>query len=168
MSTEDMEKFHQRCPTSSMIMPNQLRWTGHCVRTSDKRLPRQVLFAQLTRGTRRRCGQRKRFKDTAKHYLKKGQIDISTWELMAADRPLCRHSIYQATAKFETHRLLHQAEKRLRRKEREKSQYLHLSLPPGTSCSHCQKICRSRIGLLSYLRTHDRPLENVILVSRDR
>ena len=58
-----------------------------------------------------------RFKDTAKHYTKKGQIDINDWELIGADRPLWRH----ATAKIETNRLLHEAEKRQRRKEREMS-----------------------------------------------
>ena len=42
-------------------MQRHLRWAGHCIRMSDDRLPRKVLFAQLTHGTR------KRFKDTAKH-----------------------------------------------------------------------------------------------------
>jgi len=59
---------------------------------------------------RTRGGQRKRFKDAAKHYMKKGQIDISAWELMAVDRPLWRRNIYHM-AKFETNRLCHEMEK---------------------------------------------------------
>jgi len=43
---------------------------------SDSRLPRQVLFAQLTHDMRTRGGHRKRFKDTAKDYTKKHQINI--------------------------------------------------------------------------------------------
>ena len=77
----------------------------------NNRLPRQVLLAQLTHCARTRGGQRNRFKDTAKHYMKKDQIDINAWERMAADRPLWRRSIYQATTKFETNRLLQEAEK---------------------------------------------------------
>jgi len=33
-------------------------------------------------------------KNDAKHYVKKGQLDINAWELMAADRQLWRLSIY--------------------------------------------------------------------------
>ena len=43
--------------------------------------------------------------------MKKGKIYINPWELMAADHPLWHCSIYQATTKFETNRLLHKAEK---------------------------------------------------------
>ena len=53
---------------------------------------------------------------------------------MAAESLLWRCSIYQATAKFETNRLLHEAEKRQWRKEREISQQLHVSFhlaPPA-------------------------------------
>ena len=82
----------------------------------------------------------------------------------AAYRPLWRRSIHKATAKFETNQLLREAEKRHRRKEREMSQHLHVSLPSGTSCPHCNKICRSRIELLHHLRTLGPPLEGVILV----
>ena len=63
----------------AMEKQNQVRWAGRCIRMSDNRLPRQVLFAQLTHGVRTRGGQRKRFKDTAKHYMKKGQIDINAY-----------------------------------------------------------------------------------------
>ena len=149
-------------------MQNQLRWSGHCIWKSDNRVPRQVLFEQLIHDTRTRGGQRKRFKDTGKHYRKKHQIDINAWELMAADRPLSRQSIYQATAKFETNRLLHEAEKRQRGKEREMSQHVHVSFPSGISCPHCNKIYKSTMGLLSHLMTHDRIQQDVIIVSRNR
>ena len=185
-----LETFHQRClrkvhhirwedrrtnasvlteanTTSivAMIMQNQLRWTSQCVRMTSA-YP-EVLFSQLNHGLRTRGGKRKRFKDTAKHYTKKGRININTWEDMAADRLLWRRSIHQAAARFETDRLLHEAEKRQSRKE-EMSQHLHIFLPPGTSCPQCNKICKPRIGLLSHLRTHDQTMADVILVSRDR
>ena len=151
----------------AMILQNQRRWTGHCVRMPDSRLPRQVLFSQLTHGLRTRGGQRKGFKDNAKDHPKKGHININTWEDMTADRLLWRRSVHQASAPFETDRLLHEAEKRHRRKEREMSQRLHIVLPPGT-CPHCNEICKSRFWLLSYLRIHDQPLADVVLVSSDR
>ena len=103
----------------AMVKQNQLHWAGHCIKMLNNRL--RQLFAQLTHGVRTRADRRKRFKDTAKHYTKKSQIDINAWELMAVDRPLWRRSIFQATAKFETNCLLHEAEKRQRRKERETS-----------------------------------------------
>ena len=52
-------------------------------------------------------------------------------------------------------------------KGEEMSKHLHVSFPSGTSCPHCNNICRSRIALLIHIRIHDRPLEDVILVSRD-
>ena len=61
----------------AIVMQNQLRLADHCIRMSENCLPRQVLFAQLTRGVRIRGSQIIRFKDTAKHYMKKGQIDIN-------------------------------------------------------------------------------------------
>ena len=129
----------------AMITPNQLRWTGHCGRMPDSRPPLQVLISQLTRGLRTRGGQRKTFKDcTAKHYTKKSHININTWEDIAVDRLLWRRSIHQAAARFETDRLLHEAEKRQRRKEMEMSQHLNM-----------------------HVMTHDQPLADVILVSRD-
>ena len=123
---------------------------------SDNGLPRQVLFAQLTHGVRTRGGQSKCFKDTTKHYMKKGQFDISG--------NISLRIVHSGAAKFESNHLLHVAEKWQRRKEREMSQHLHVSLPSGTSCPHCNKICRSRIGLLSHQRHMTQPLEDVILV----
>ena len=93
-----------------------------------------------------RGGQRRRFKDTANHYTKKSHISINTWEDMAADPLLCRRSIHQAAARFETDHLHHEAEKLQRRKEREMSQHLHIFLPPRTSCPHYNTICKSRIA----------------------
>ena len=130
----------------AMIMQNQLHWTGHSVRMLDSRLPRQVLFSQLTDGLRTRGGQRKRFKDTAKHYMKKGHININTWEDMAADRLLWRCSIHQAVVRFETDRLFHEVAKRQRRKKREMSQHLHIFLPPGTSCPTAIRSANQELG----------------------
>ena len=133
----------------AMVVQNQLRWAGHCFRMSENRLPRQVLFVQLTHGVRKRGDQIKLLKDTANHYMKKGQIDINAWELISADRPIWRRSIYQATTKFETNRLLHEAEKRQRRKEREISQ--HLLLP---------SIWHLLLTLQQYLQTNNPAIDS--------
>ena len=78
----------------------------------DSRLPRMGLFSQLTHELRTRGGQRKIYKDTAKDYMKKGHININTWEAMAADRLTWRRSIHEAAARFKTYRLLHEADKK--------------------------------------------------------
>ena len=139
----------------AMIMQNQLCWTGHCVRMPDSRFPRQVPFSLLTHGLRSHCGQKKDLKTQPNTTQR--SININTWEDMAADRLLWRCSIHQAAARFETDYLLREAEKQQRRKKREMSQHLHVFLPPGPPCPHSNKICKSRIGLLSDLRTHDQP-----------
>ena len=131
-----LEKFHQRClrkvlcirwedrrtlalvPTmeantisiEAIVMQNQL------YQNVGKPSPRQVPFANTWCDTM--SWPEKRFKDIAKHCIKKGQIDINAWELIATGRPLWRRSIYQTKAIFETNRLFHEAEKRQRRKER--------------------------------------------------
>ena len=96
-----------------------------CITVSECQTTWQVLFAQLTHGTRTYGGQQKQLKDITKHYTKKGQIDISAWELMAADHLLWCRSIHHAVAKFETNRLLHEAEKRHRR-----GRYLNILMSP--------------------------------------
>ena len=134
----------------AMVMQNQLRWAGHCIRMSDNRLLRQVLFAQLTHGMRTRDGKRNRFKDTAKYYMKKGQIDINVWEHVATDRPLWRRSIYHATANFEIN-LYFTRQRHVRGERRGRCLNIFTSPFHLAGGPHCNNICRSRIGLLSHL-----------------
>lgn len=176
---QTLESFHQRClrqilgiywedrrtntsvlqearlsSIEAMLLKNQLRWAGHCVRLPENRLPRQILFSQLTQGQRPRGGQMKRYKDTLKISLKHGGLNTETWEELAEDRPKWRSNVYSAAESFESTRLVKVAEKRRKRKEKEANPILRVSLPQSTSCPHCPKICGSRIGLLSHLRTH--------------
>ena len=137
---------------NSKILLNQLRWAGHCVRMDDERLPKQVLYSELMTGKRTQGGQRKRWKDTLKANLKMGQIDLTKWENETLDRKRWRHAIHEAQTTAENHMREHENEKRRRRKERQRNPQTRL--PTNTACPHCPKVCRSRIGLLSHLRSH--------------
>lgn len=65
----------------------QTRSAGHVFQTSDSRIPKQLLYGKLSQGARKVGGQRKRFKDSLKAYLKDFNIDITTWENAASDKP---------------------------------------------------------------------------------
>ena len=49
-----------------LLIRKNLRWTGHLMRISSDRLPKQVLYSQLYSGHRKRGRPRLRFKDTIK------------------------------------------------------------------------------------------------------
>ncbi|KAI8493130.1 hypothetical protein Bbelb_291340 [Branchiostoma belcheri] len=54
-------------PMETILLQRQLRWTGHLIRLPPNRLPRQVLYGELTHGRRTVGGQYKRFKDKLEH-----------------------------------------------------------------------------------------------------
>ena len=53
-----------------LLIRKNLRWTGHLMRMSPDRLPKQILYSQLSSGHRKRGRPRVQFKDTIKRNLK--------------------------------------------------------------------------------------------------
>ena len=82
----------------------QARWAGHVSRLSDSRIPKQLLYDELSQGARKAGGQRERFKDSLKAYLKDFNIDVTTWENAASDRPAWRSMIHKGALHSEAQR----------------------------------------------------------------
>ena len=62
-----------------LLIRKNLRWTGHLMRMSPNRLPKQVLYSQLSSGHRKRGRHRIRFKDAIKRNLNMRDIKIVSW-----------------------------------------------------------------------------------------
>ena len=69
-----------------LLIRKNLRWTGHLMRISPDRLPKQVLYSQLSSGHRNRGRPRLRFKDTIKRNLKIRDIKIDSWTSLSQQR----------------------------------------------------------------------------------
>ena len=69
-----------------LLIRKNLRWTGHLRRMSPDRLPKQVLYSQLSSGHRKRGRPRLRFKDTIKRNLKMRYIKIESWTSLSQQR----------------------------------------------------------------------------------
>ncbi len=172
-----LEKFHQRClrsilnvswedrrtntsvlkeaETSSieaLVIKSQLRWSGHVVRMTEERLPKQMFYSQLKEGARRRGGQKKRYKDSLKANMKKCNINIKNWESDAKNRDLWHAITHDGIATFEDNRSADLEQKRKTRKEKQKQP--RTDLPSGTTCPQCHRNSKARIGLISHLRVH--------------
>lgn len=135
---------------STLVMSAQLRWAGHVVRMPDGRLPKDILYGQLSSGTRKRGGQRLRYKDVLHRSLKKADIAPSTWEDLAQDRSQWRDAIRKGVDAAEN-KLNEATEERHRKRHNRASAP---AAPPGLTCQVCGKQCLSRIGLYSHSRTH--------------
>ncbi|VDL92134.1 unnamed protein product [Schistocephalus solidus] len=83
----------------------QLRWSGHLVRTEDKRQPNRVFYGDVAMGSSRRGGQERRYKDTLKTSLKQLHINPVTWEYLAQDRTAWRRSVKTGSAIYEAKRI---------------------------------------------------------------
>ncbi|KAK2191682.1 hypothetical protein NP493_48g07109 [Ridgeia piscesae] len=66
-------------PSMEDPIRKNLRWTGHLMKMSPDRLPKQVLYSQLSSGHRKRGCPHLRFKDTIKRNMKLRDIKTDSW-----------------------------------------------------------------------------------------
>ena len=76
-----------------LLIRRNLRWNGHLMRMSPDRLPKQVLYSQLSSGQRKRGCPRLRFKDTIKRNLKLRDIKIDSWTSLSQQRDKWRATV---------------------------------------------------------------------------
>lgn len=134
-------------PLETILTQRQLRWVGHTIRMPENRLPRKVLYGELTNGRRHAGGPRKRYKDHLKKSLKKCSIEPSNIEIYASDRCKWSALCHTGTEQLTTHLNTIAEEKRQRRHAPQQAD-------GNFPCATCGRVCRSRIGLNSHQRTH--------------
>ena len=133
------------------LIKAQMRWSGHVIRMDSTRLPRQVLYSELSTGKRNTGRPRKRFKDNLKCYLKTAQADPKNLERTAADRLAWRALTKEAGKAAD--------EDRCARKEAAKARRAARALQPpdpasAATCAICGRVCASAFGLRSHLKSH--------------
>ena len=123
------------------LATSQLRWTGHVFRMNDERIPKQLLYSELESGKRKVGGQKLRYKDVIKRHLKSADINIDTWETLAADR-----NVWRST--------LHSGKQTIQRKFVDASDQRHYRRHnPGVNpCSICDKMFHTVRGVLQHQR----------------
>ena len=176
-----MYVFHQRCLRSNLgihwtthtpdtevlekantisieahIHRHRLRWVGHAIRLDDDRIPKQLLYGELSVGSRPQHKLKKRFKDCVKNSLALCKIDDPDWEMVACDRNRWRKMVYSGSRCFQDNANIWAKTKRAARKgdniDQDLSQFV---------CKECGRVCLSSAGLTSHRRSHaERPLAN--------
>ena len=96
----------------SMLCLRRLRWFGHVRRMKPERIPKQLLYGELSDGTRPAGRPILRYKDVCKRDLKSAGIDVETWEKTAADRPAWRRYIRNGVLQAETRRNSEESQER--------------------------------------------------------
>ena len=128
----------------ALITASQLRWAGHVRRMLDSRLPKAVLYGELSEGKRKQGGQKLRFKDVLKRHMKNANVKSETWEQDALDRRFWRAIVKQSVKSIEEKRQLEYQRAHGRR---------HSTATSWHPCSRCNNICRSRAGLAANQRS---------------
>ena len=119
---------------------------------TDSHLPKQIFYSELSDGTRKVGKPRKRFKDNLKENLKQCDLNYKTWETDALERSVWRAKVKSGFGKFEKNRRQHLENRRAAGLAC--WDYPQPTLPPDNTCPNCDRVCGSRIGLISHMRTH--------------
>src|SRR6201996_3765554 len=136
------------CSMYTLLKQRRLRWLGHVIRMDDGRIPKDLLYGELSQGTRPTGRPYLRYKDICKRDLRALDIDTTAWEEVALDRPLWRQKVQKGLSCYEKS-LKEQAEvKRIRRKTRSQA----VPAASAFTCKFCSRDCHCRIGLLSHSR----------------
>jgi len=132
-----------------LLKQRRMRWLGHLVRMEDGRIPKDLLYGELTYGKRPTGRPKLRYKDICKRDLKALNIDINSWEALAHNRQAWRSAVKEGLKLHEADLARRADEKREQRKSR-----LQTTRDPQACfiCPNCQRACLSRIGLHSHRR----------------
>ena len=117
------------------------------------RLPKQILYGELSSGDRSSGGQKKRHKDHIKTVLKKFEIPADMLETYSTDRDDWRARCHEGAVRCEENIMTRM---RQRRERRHQLQNQNTITEEGHDCPICNRRCASCIGLNSHLRAHQR------------
>ena len=109
----------QRCnstPLSSILKQKRPRWLGHVHRMPIDRLPKQIMYGELTEGKRPVGRPKLRHKDVIKRDLKDCGIEPMAmhWQTVAEERPTWRTSLTGGSAIYTKAYQIHKEIKRAR------------------------------------------------------
>ena len=133
----------------AFLIANQLRWAGHVARMDDQRIPKRLLYGQLSSGTRAVGAPIKRYKDQLKANLEKNGLSSKRFAELTEDRNEWRRQCHEACVRFEQQRIDLMKWKR----EKRKDESLH-SVADVFNCSVCNRVCRSKIELYAHQKIH--------------
>ena len=102
-----------------ILLGRQMRWAGLLIRQMpESRLPRRVLYGQLSTGTRPRGGPKKRYKDQLMRTLSDFDISTQDFQAVATDRAEWRAVCHRGALHFEVNLAPLRNDRRRRRHER--------------------------------------------------
>ena len=156
-----LERFHQRClrtilnihwsdyvtniivleradiaSIEAMLLKIQLCWAGHVARMEDHRLPKIMLYSELSFSLRNREATKKHYKDTLKKSLGACNIIHLEWATLAEDCGAWRCTISKATSSFKSSRRSAIEEKQCSHNSKPRRDLYLLSLQPDLSIPH--------------------------------
>ncbi len=134
----------------ALLSQRRLRWLGHVCRMQDGRIPKDIMYGELASGTRPTGRPALRYKDVCKRDLKARSLNPADLEAATADRVSWRLAVRTSIKLSKRKREDQWEEKRQRRRQRAES--VPTESVTGFTCSNCNRLCRSRIGLFSHSR----------------
>ena len=81
-----------------------LRWLGHVHRMENTRIPKSLLYGQLTSGSRDRGHPHLQFRNACKRDTTDCCIDFNNWERLASDQTTWRSSVTKGVAAADKNR----------------------------------------------------------------
>lgn len=69
----------------TILRQRRLRWLGHILRMEDGRVPKDILYGELSAGGRSTGHAQLRYKDVCKGQVKALNINVESWEVLARE-----------------------------------------------------------------------------------